>query len=99
MPCTGLTAAGTAAPGTAADRARAVGRGLGTSAKVTARGVRGFAQVAGLTAIEKLVVSNSDLSDDAIDYLTKLPRLTSLELRGVDIGDAGLAKIDAGRMD
>ncbi|MCW2795312.1 MFS transporter [Nocardioides sp.] len=33
--------------GTAGDRARAVGRGVGTSAKVTARGVRGMAQVAG----------------------------------------------------
>ena len=50
-------------------------------------------QIAGLTAIEKLIVSNSDLSDDAMDHLAKLPRLTSLELRGVDISDAGLAKI------
>jgi MFS family permease len=33
--------------GTAGSRARAVGRGVGTSAKVTAKGVRGFAQVAG----------------------------------------------------
>jgi MFS family permease len=36
-----------AGAGTAADRARAVGRGVGTSAKVTARGVRGLMQVAG----------------------------------------------------
>ena len=28
-----------------------------------------------------------------MDHLTKLPRLTSLELRGVDISDAGLAKL------
>ena len=58
--------------------------------------MRAWLHIGKMTALERLILSYSDMTDEGMEPLSRLPRLEILDLRGVDVKDPGMAKL-AGR--
>jgi hypothetical protein len=62
-------------------------------------GDAGVAKLAGLTKLEQLTLSGTQVTDAALGSLTKLPRLKKLAVAFTAVGDEALAAFAAARPD